>query len=209
MRFILVFAGALTFTHNATSLILPGGANITTAAGDVAWVESLGSGNWKCLVYMPAAGYQAAGSYQPLDAELTALAGLTSAANKVPRFTGSGTAEVIDVAYGTYSATVTAVTNLDAATAPAALTYHRLGNVVTVAGTLSLDPTASGAIEAAVTLPVASNFDSEYDASGTFSITGILGRVKADTTNDRIILIGSSSITVATVVGFTCQYVIK
>lgn len=30
----LVFAGALTLTHNATSLILPGGANITTAAGD-------------------------------------------------------------------------------------------------------------------------------------------------------------------------------
>jgi hypothetical protein len=32
----LVFGGALTLTHNATSLILPGGANITTAAGDAA-----------------------------------------------------------------------------------------------------------------------------------------------------------------------------
>ena len=42
----LRFAGALTLTHNATSLILPGGANITTAAGDTGTAKSLGSGNW-------------------------------------------------------------------------------------------------------------------------------------------------------------------
>lgn len=52
----LVFAGALTLTHNATSLILPTGANITTAAGDVAEFESLGGGNWKCVDYLRADG---------------------------------------------------------------------------------------------------------------------------------------------------------
>lgn len=45
------FTGALTFTHNATSLILPTGANITTAAGDTAILISLGSGNWLCFAY--------------------------------------------------------------------------------------------------------------------------------------------------------------
>ena len=56
MSKILQFDGALTLTHNATSLILPGGANITTAAGDCLYAVSLGSGNWVVPFYQPAAG---------------------------------------------------------------------------------------------------------------------------------------------------------
>lgn len=48
---IVKFEGALTLTHNSTSLILPGGANITTANGDVGIFISEGSGNWRCLSY--------------------------------------------------------------------------------------------------------------------------------------------------------------
>ena len=54
---IVRFTGALTLTHNATSLILPGGANITTAAGDALLAMSLGAGNWVVLFYQRAAGY--------------------------------------------------------------------------------------------------------------------------------------------------------
>lgn len=50
------FTGALTLTHNATSLILPGGANITTAAGDRFSARSLGSGNWVVDWYQRANG---------------------------------------------------------------------------------------------------------------------------------------------------------
>ncbi|HET6158717.1 MAG TPA: hypothetical protein VFE34_10265 [Dongiaceae bacterium] len=53
---IIEFTGALVLTHNATSLKLPGSANITTAAGDVGFFLSLGSGNWKCLHFSRADG---------------------------------------------------------------------------------------------------------------------------------------------------------
>lgn len=45
------FADALTLTHNGTSLILPGAANITTAANDCLVAVSLGSGNWIVTSY--------------------------------------------------------------------------------------------------------------------------------------------------------------
>jgi hypothetical protein len=58
---IVRFSGALILTHNATSLILPTGANITTAAGDVAVFVSEGSGNWRCTGYLRANGQALAG----------------------------------------------------------------------------------------------------------------------------------------------------
>lgn len=50
----LQFDGALTLTHHATNLILPGGANITTAAGDMAVFVEYGSGTWRCVTYQRA-----------------------------------------------------------------------------------------------------------------------------------------------------------
>lgn len=61
LRFV-TFSGALTLTHNGTSLILPTAANITTAAGDTAIFVSLGSGNWKCVNYARASGEALTGS---------------------------------------------------------------------------------------------------------------------------------------------------
>ncbi|MFC1537145.1 hypothetical protein ACFL48_04995 [Pseudomonadota bacterium] len=53
----LVFDGALILTHHATNLILPTGANITTAAGDVAeFVSEDNAGAWRCANYETASG---------------------------------------------------------------------------------------------------------------------------------------------------------
>jgi hypothetical protein len=53
---LLTFTGSLLLTHNAVSLILPTGKNITTQPGDAGIFISLGSGNWKCLGYFPISG---------------------------------------------------------------------------------------------------------------------------------------------------------
>jgi hypothetical protein len=53
---ILRFAQAVMLTHNAVSLILPGGANITTTAGDTCIAVSDASGNWCIFAYQRAAG---------------------------------------------------------------------------------------------------------------------------------------------------------
>lgn len=54
---VVRFTGALTLTHNATTLALPGAANITTANGDLCVALSLGSGNWRVILYRTAGGH--------------------------------------------------------------------------------------------------------------------------------------------------------
>lgn len=56
VRRTLVFGGASTLTHNATSLILPTAANIVPDADDTAEFLSLGSGNWRCTRYQRKSG---------------------------------------------------------------------------------------------------------------------------------------------------------
>lgn len=52
----IIFDGVLTLTHNATTLKLPGGANITTAAGDRALFYQDSGDNVICLAYIRADG---------------------------------------------------------------------------------------------------------------------------------------------------------
>lgn len=80
-RRVVEFAGALTLTNSA-SILLPGGANILTAAGDVAVFVSEGAGVWRCTGYTPATGKAVIGSQLnkqaiPSSTTFTAPAGTT------------------------------------------------------------------------------------------------------------------------------------
>lgn len=55
-RFIVCFDDAVIVTYNATTLIIPGAANITTTAGDCMMLISEGSGSWRVVGYFPSTG---------------------------------------------------------------------------------------------------------------------------------------------------------
>ncbi len=62
--YFIQFQGILQLTYNATSMILPGAANITTAAGDSAMVEVTNavSGYWRMIAYFSQAAGGALGT---------------------------------------------------------------------------------------------------------------------------------------------------
>lgn len=114
----VVFDGALTLTHNATTLILPGAANITTAAGDRATFRGDGSGNVRCIHYTKASGLAvvvAGTSVGDHEVVVTTGNGHGSTNNKIRRFTT------------TQSSVGTAVTYADSAANGSSFTINDTG----------------------------------------------------------------------------------
>lgn len=115
------------------------------------------------------------------------------------------------VASGTYTPTVTLVTNTDTLT-PTVTQWIRVGNVVTVAGTLTANFTNSGAVNTVFefALPIASTLDAinrlggACNSNGTAEAFSIIG----DTINNRARFQGASATNTDHVMSFTFTYVV-
>jgi len=79
---VVKFAGVLTLTYDATALILPAAASLTTAANDTAVLISEGSGNWR-VVYFPASGQAISNPAVPIGTYLMSTATAVPSASYV------------------------------------------------------------------------------------------------------------------------------
>lgn len=98
----VVFDGALTLTHNATSLILPGARNILTSAGDSMLVRGDGAGNARVVSYQRASDIP--GIVNGLKGAAIASAAtvnLDSTTGNFVHLTGSTAITAITIAAGT------------------------------------------------------------------------------------------------------------
>lgn len=94
------------------------------------------------------------------------------------------------VASGTYTPTLNNTTNVAASTA-SQCQWMRVGNVVTVSGRASVDPTAAGATVLGISLPLASNLGAVEDCAGAACSSGIAGQcasIHGDAANDRAVM---------------------
>lgn len=93
-------------------------------------------------------------------------------------------------ASGTYTPTLTGVTNVSSTTARKCQ-YMRVGNTVTVAGQLDVIPTSNNTgIVVGLSLPVASNFTTAYECGGAGHSSDVTANahgasIYADATNNR------------------------
>ncbi len=98
---------------------------------------------------------------------------------------------VTAIAGSVWTPTLTNVLNLDASTAFQGQ-YIRAGNSVFAACRVDVDPTAAGAVQLGISLPVASNIGAIEDVAGVAFASGIAGQgaaIRGDAANDRAELV--------------------
>jgi len=178
--------------------------NASTSGGVVTTADTTGNlnlqSNGTTIVALTSAGVAVTGTFVP-SGKITA----TTAGIDVPT-------SALGTCYsGTYTPTLTNGANIDASTA-FLCQYMRVGNVVTVSGTVNIDFTAAGTYtELGMTLPIASDFVDYFQCGGTGATalsTVCTLAVLADPTNNRATFAGPSAATTNQAIRFSFTYLV-
>lgn len=145
------------------------------------------------------------------------LAGSNLTANRTLTFTTGDADRTLDIsagsitlAAGTYTPTLFNTTNVASSTAYLCH-YSRVGNVVTVSGRVDVTPTAAASTSTSlgISLPIASNFASSVECTGTAATTNIVSvaaGIVGSAGSDRAVVVWLSSSTSAHEMCFTFVY---
>lgn len=108
-----------------------------------------------------------------------------------------------------WTPTITPITNADASVGGVSY-WIRIGDYVHCTGVCVVDPTASGAVTVAISLPVASNLAAPADVAGFAVYTSFTGVIVGDGATDTARLsIANNTLTTANNAFFNFAYVVK
>ncbi len=145
---------------------------------------------------------------------LDVTGGITTNKTALDAGTGNTTPAAIDgnLYSGTYTPTLTGITNVAASTAYSTI-FMRVGNVVTVAGRVEIDPTSTGSTVLEMQVPYTTNFNSVGQCCGTFAsgdaTSGSYGTISSNVTSERAVFTFNSGVTTARTYNFSFTYLIR
>lgn len=110
---------------------------------------------------------------------------------------------------GTYSPVLTAIANVSF-TQTNQSQWTRVGNVVTVSGMIRVDASAAGDTTCSIALPIASDIQNTYNASGTaVSLSGKQAAIYGDIANNYAVIKFNASGAGAEFLHYSFQYLIQ
>lgn len=176
------FTGALTLTHGA-SLVLPGTANITTAAGDYALFVGYAASVVRCAFYVKATGKAVIETVT----SVTGTAPIASSGGATPAISldnaGVTLAKMANLAQDAFIIRTTASTGVPETATCTAVARTVLDDVTTAAmlTTLGALPLAGGTMTGDITMTAASTFQAEGAVVASAGTTDIWAVSDGDT----------------------------